>query len=94
MPDGITWEYPSGGLFVWCRLPAGYSTNELLSIAVEEQVQFAPGAPYFPQHKSYNYMRLNFAMNTPEKNEEGIIRLSRAITQYFDIKTNRAKKDR
>jgi len=71
---------PQGGLFVWLRLPEGVSAVQLLPLAAEEGVEYAPGPRFFPQPADgARYMRLNFATQTPEGIDEGIRRLGRAM---------------
>jgi len=71
---------PQGGLFVWVRLPEGASSVRLLPLAAEEGVEYAPGPRFFPQPaEGEPYLRLNFAVRTPEEIEEGVRRLGRAL---------------
>jgi 2-aminoadipate transaminase len=71
---------PQGGLFVWLRLPEGMSAIQLLPLAAEEGVEYAPGTRFFPQPAAgERYMRLNFATQTPEDIDEGLRRLGRAM---------------
>ena len=79
MPEGVRWQPPQGGLFLWLRLPDGLSANQLLPMAREEAVTFAPGSRFFPSRPCEGYLRLNFSMNPPLVIGEGIQRLARAI---------------
>lgn len=80
LPAGVRLDPPQGGLFIWLRLPDDLSSEELLPLACDEGVAFAPGDGFFP-NGSYGQscMRLNFAAQPPEVIEEGIRRLGRAI---------------
>ncbi len=89
MPEGVRWTHPEGGLFLWLTLPKGMDTQELFPIAVKEKVAFVPGAPFHPNGGGENSMRLNFSYATPEKINEGIGRLARAIKQSM-LEKNRA----
>ena len=82
MPSGVSWEIPQGGLFLWVRLPDDCSADDLLPLAGEEGVTFAPGSFFFPGQRVKQYMRLNFAMHPPERNVEAIRRLGRALERY------------
>ena len=82
IPVETKWITPSGGMYVWVEMPEGFSTTELLPIALEEKTEFTPGRPYFSNQKRDNYLRLNFAMNPPEEIEEGLRRLGKAIQHY------------
>jgi GntR family transcriptional regulator / MocR family aminotransferase len=71
---------PQGGLFVWAQLPAGSSATQLLPLAAQEGVEYAPGSRFFPDPADgEEFLRLNFATRTPEEIDEGIGRLGRAI---------------
>lgn len=70
---------PEGGLFLWVELPESISGKELLKQALEEQVAFVPGAPFFAADAKQNFIRLNFSNQTPGLIEEGIKRLGRVI---------------
>jgi GntR family transcriptional regulator/MocR family aminotransferase len=80
MPAGTQVTTPKGGLFVWLRLPDKLSCNQLIAYAVEEGVSFSQGTYFFPDGCSgEDYIRLNFARQTPEKIQDGITRLRKAI---------------
>jgi GntR family transcriptional regulator/MocR family aminotransferase len=80
LPAGISFDLPQGGLFLWLRLPENLSSDELLSLACEEGLAFAPGNNFFPEgSEGRSWMRLNFVSQPAEENEEGIMRLGKAI---------------
>ncbi|MCP4536300.1 MAG: PLP-dependent aminotransferase family protein [Chloroflexi bacterium] len=78
LPAGVRVNPPQGGLFVWLRLPDGVSSEKLLPLACEQGVAFAPGGRFFPDGSDgERYLRLNFAVQSPEDIEEGIKRLGK-----------------
>ncbi len=80
LPAGIHFEIPQGGLFIWLSLPKAMSSEELLPLAWEEGVDFAPGGPFFPEEiTSSSWLRLNFVAQAPAEIEEGMKRLGKAI---------------
>jgi GntR family transcriptional regulator/MocR family aminotransferase len=80
LPAGSSVEPPQGGLFLWVHLPDSLSTDELLPLACEEGVAFAPGNNFFPEGTAgQDWMRLNFAAQSEEEIEQGIRRLGKAI---------------
>jgi 2-aminoadipate transaminase len=84
-PPGVTWTRPQGGLFLWVRMPECVDAEELLHIAVEEQVAFVPGTAFYPDGEGGRCcMRLNFSYSKPEIIEEGIARLGRAIQRQME----------
>jgi GntR family transcriptional regulator/MocR family aminotransferase len=73
---------PSGGLFVWAALPEGYSSRQLLPLALEQGTEYAPGDIFFPYPaKGLRYLRLNFATQSEETIREGIQRLAAAFSR-------------
>jgi 2-aminoadipate transaminase len=83
LPPQAQWTRPSGGLFVWVKLPPGIDTEELVFQAVEEdRVAYIPGKAFVtdPDNRNYDsYLRLSFARYGPELIEEGIVRLGRTL---------------
>ncbi len=83
LPSGVHFAQPQGGLFLWLRLPHGLSSDELLPLACDEGVAFAPGARFFVDSaEGEQYLRLNFVAHPPESIEVGIRRLGKAIKRY------------
>jgi GntR family transcriptional regulator/MocR family aminotransferase len=83
MPAGTQVTTPQGGLFVWLRLPDRLSCEKLLPYAVGEGVNFSRGTYFFPNGCSgEDLMRLNFAIQTPEKIQEGMKKLRTAIDRF------------
>jgi GntR family transcriptional regulator/MocR family aminotransferase len=83
LPAGVRCETPQGGLFLWLRLPDGISSKRLLPLALEAGVEFSPGGWFFPDEaEGAPYLRLNFAVQPPERIEEGIRRLRTAMDRY------------
>jgi GntR family transcriptional regulator/MocR family aminotransferase len=80
LPPDIQVAPPQGGLFLWLRLPQGASAVRLLPLAAEEGVEYAAGPRFFPRPADgEEYLRLNFATQTPEEIDEGVRRLGRAL---------------
>lgn len=78
-PPGATWTRPAGGMFVWATLPAGIDAAQMLDSALEENVGYVPGGPFFAEAPCANTLRLSFATVAPEKIREGIARLGKVI---------------
>ena len=84
LPTGFHFDPPQGGLFIWLRLPQGLDSEELLPLAWEDGVDFAPGTPFFPDGmQGRNWLRLNFVAQAPGQIEEGIRRLGKAIKRLM-----------
>ena len=80
--DRVTTTDPEGGFFLWLTLQgedARISTRKLFETALAEGVAFIPGPALSASGKFDDAVRLCFASTTPERAEEGIIRLGRAM---------------
>lgn len=78
---------PDGGFFLWVTLlgeDAGISTARLFETALAEGVAFIPGPALSASGKFDDALRLCFASTTPERTEEGIIRLTHALDRSRD----------
>jgi len=76
LPAGSRWTTPDGGMFVWATLPQGWDTTALLPRALEHEVAFVPGAPFFPSDPQPATMRLSFTTYAPDDIAEGTRRLA------------------
>jgi GntR family transcriptional regulator/MocR family aminotransferase len=82
LPTDVSFDVPTGGLFIWLRLPEGIYADELLPASCKQGISFVPGNFFFiDQASGREWMRLNFA-SQPEKDiEEGIKRLGGVMRQ-------------
>lgn len=79
MPKEIQWTRPDGGMFLWVTLPEGMNAERLLLRAIEHNVAFVPGAPFFPRGGGHNTLRLNYTNATPQRIQDGINRLAHVL---------------
>jgi 2-aminoadipate transaminase len=79
LPDGSRWTRPDGGMFVWVRLPDGWDADVLLEAALEREVAFVPGWPFFPGPPDRATLRLSFTTHTEVEIAEGLRRLRSAV---------------
>jgi DNA-binding transcriptional MocR family regulator len=81
--SAIAFVQPQGGLFVWARLTgAGGKVadgGELARRAIENNVAFVPGAPFYARNPDLATLRLSFATVGLDKIEEGVARLAKAL---------------
>lgn len=78
-PVEVTWTKPQGGFFVFATLPEYIDTGEMFKEAIEENVAYVPGGPFFADGKGQNTMRLSFCFPNVEDIDEGIKRLGKII---------------
>ena len=82
---GAAFEFnqPQGGLFFWGRLTgADGAINDgqaYAQKAIEHNVAFVPGAPFFADQPDPASLRLSFATSDLEKIEQGVKRLGAAL---------------
>lgn len=76
-PECVMYTKPDGGMFVWVTLPESVSSLDLFELAIEENVAFVPGNPFYTDDTSgNNTLRLNFSNSDDEQIEEGIKRMA------------------
>lgn len=83
MPKEATWSEPSGGMFLWLKLPERIDTRDIFKTAVEHQIAYVIGHPFHCDDSGKNTLRLNFSFPTLEQIESGIKRLSGMIREVL-----------
>ncbi|WP_309680873.1 PLP-dependent aminotransferase family protein [Polaromonas sp.] len=81
MPEGVQWNTPAGGMFLWVRLPEGMNAIDLLPKAVERNVAFVPGWAFYADHADPRTLRLSFVTSSVEQINIGIGALASAIRE-------------
>jgi 2-aminoadipate transaminase len=81
MPRHVRWNAPEGGMFLWATVGAGIDTEELFQRAIDDEVVFVPGRPFFANKDRGDGMRLNFSAMPEARIKEGIARLARAVRE-------------
>lgn len=79
MDDLCVWSKPSGGLFVWLRMPEDVDRRALLKEANATGVHFLSGTAFHYRGADVPYLRLAFGHLSIEQIETGIPLLARAI---------------
>jgi len=83
--EGVEWFKPTGGLYVWVRLPESIPTGmdgPLFDVALGEGLLYVPGQYCYPSEGEpacRSAMRLSFGVQSCEKIREGVEKLARAI---------------
>jgi DNA-binding transcriptional MocR family regulator len=76
-------EMPSGGLYLWARLPDGVSAEAVLEEALARGVSFMPGSWFSVNGCDDGHLRLCFANPAADQIEEAVARIAaatRAVT--------------
>lgn len=83
MPEQVRWNSPRGGMFLWVQLPAGLNATDLLNKAIEQNVAFVPGAPFYAADPVQETLRLAFVTVPPSLIDEGVKRLAEIIKKVL-----------
>ncbi len=75
----VQWTRPVGGMFLWVQLPQDMDAQALLAKAVERQMAFVPGAPFYAGDAQTNTLRLSYVTVSAEQINQGIAALADAI---------------
>ena len=59
-------------MFVWARLPDGWDAEPLLARALEHDVAFVPGYPFFAGEPDRATLRFSFTTHSPAEIAEGL----------------------
>ena len=63
---------------MWARLPVGWDAEPLLARALERDVAFVPGYPFFAGEPDRATLRFSFTAHPPDEIAEGLTRLTRS----------------
>lgn len=78
-PSDIKFTRPKGGMFCWVTLRENQVAGELFYKALERNVAFVPGDPFYVNEKNVNTLRLNYTNADSNTIIEGIKRLSETL---------------
>lgn len=77
----VAWNKPSGGMFLWVRLPEGMDAMALLPRAVKHGVAFVPGAAFYADHADPRTLRLCFVTASEAQIQTGVAALAQAVRE-------------
>jgi 2-aminoadipate transaminase len=77
----FTWNTPTGGMFLWARLPEGVDAVTLLPKAVDKNVAFVPGSAFYADHADPRTLRLSFVTASVDEINTGVAALAQAIRE-------------
>ncbi len=83
-PASVEHTCPEGGLFLYCTMPEGYDSKELMKKALEKNVAFVPGTSCMIDDKaSYSTFRMNYSTAYEEDIKTGIKALGEVLHQFM-----------
>ena len=71
-PEGMSWNTPQGGYFVWVTLPGELSAIKVLEEAVNNKVSFVAGPVFYLNENGSSKIRLNYSFAPLEDINRGI----------------------
>jgi len=90
-PDEVTWNRPGGGFFVFVQLPEDMDAADLFRQAVDKNVAFVTGQPFFVDGSGHNTLRLSYAQAAYQDIEYAIRKIGNLIKAHIiGRKTNNA----
>ncbi len=81
--EGVSWNEPDGGMFLWVQLPKHINAVDMLPKAVERNVAYVPGAAFYADNAQHNTLRLCFVTATVEQIDTGIAALAKTIKELL-----------
>jgi len=88
-PKQARWNRPEGGMFIWVDLPEGVDSASLLVKAIERNVAFVPGAPFYAAHPKPNTLRLSFVTVPEHKIQSGVRTLGALLKEAMAASSSR-----
>ncbi|WP_336714131.1 aminotransferase-like domain-containing protein [Arthrobacter sp. USHLN218] len=80
MPDGTSWNRPTGGFYLWVTLPDGIDAEALVYECIERGVVYVPGTAFYTDGRGRNELRLSFCLPTVDEIREGAALMGELFT--------------
>jgi 2-aminoadipate transaminase len=81
LPEGVRWNEPEGGYFLWLDLPPDVDAASLLDRAAAAGVPFVKGSDFYLDEGGEQAARLAFSFASPQEIGEGVARLARLVRE-------------
>jgi DNA-binding transcriptional MocR family regulator len=78
-PGMLRCARPQGGLYLWCRVPSGVSSRDLLDRAIAAGVAFVAGHAFYADPAGESELRICFSSVLPDKIDQAVSRLARSL---------------
>jgi 2-aminoadipate transaminase len=83
--SGVSWTHPSGGFYVWVKLPDPLDAKSMLAKAISARVAYVPGGSFFADDQGGSNLRLSYCFPPPERIREGVRRLAGVVTEELEL---------
>lgn len=85
-PSEVKHTNPEGGIFIYCTMPDGFDSGEVMKKALEHGVAFVPGtACVIDDHAKSNAFRMNYSLASEENIEKGIKALGEVLHEVMEV---------
>jgi len=84
-PEGMSWNEPEGGYFLWLDLPDGVDAAALLARGEEAGVTFVKGSDFYLDGGGTSAARLAFSFATADEIGEGVARLAGLVREAAGV---------
>jgi len=82
-PEEVTWNRPEGGFFIFVQIPADMDAADLFRQAVDKNVAFVTGQPFFVDGSGHNTLRLSYAQAGRQDIEYAIRKIGNLIKAHL-----------
>ncbi len=84
-PKCVTHTSPEGGLFLYCTMPDGFDSKELMKKALERNVAFVPGSScMIDDQAKYSTFRMNYSTASEEDIVNGVKALGEVLHEFLE----------
>lgn len=92
-PAGVACTDPDGGMFCWVTLPegSGIDTTAMLAEAVDHNVAYVPGQPFFARGVGGHTLRLSYVTSTEDEIRTGVGALAQVIERRLAVTASAAR---
>lgn len=81
MQDLVSFQIPQGGLFIWAKYNLDIPAEQLLDVALKQNVAFVPGTAFAVKANYDHNMRINFSNIDLDRFEIGLQILKQILSQ-------------
>ncbi|MBR5229345.1 MAG: PLP-dependent aminotransferase family protein [Firmicutes bacterium] len=79
---GVEYTKPSGGVYIWCKLPAGIDSKSFVSKAYSRGLAILPGYIFYPfKNGGRDHIRINYSFETEERLQVGMNLLRQVLRE-------------
>ena len=71
MPAGTIWNRPTGGFYLWVKVPAGIDTEALVYDCIERGVVYVPGTAFYTDGSGHSELRMSFCLPSLDEIRKG-----------------------